>query len=129
MTPVELIQDLFAAFGRGDIAYILANVAPDCQWIAPGEGIPNSGHYTGPEGVARFFENLAASETVTAFEPRQFFSSGNDVVALGYEACTVNANGRSVGTNWAMHFTVRDGKLARFESYYDTAAYARAHAA
>lgn len=127
-TQVEQVKELYAAFGRGDIAFILNSLTPDCEWIAPGAGIPNAGRYTGPAGVGEFFQKLAASEQVTAFEPREFFTNqAGDVVARGYEACTINANGRKVETNWMMLFRFRDGKISYWESFYDTAAYAAGH--
>jgi ketosteroid isomerase-like protein len=127
-TAVELVQNLYAAFGRGDIAYILEHIAPDCTWVAPGEGIPNAGVYRGPEGAGEFFRRLAASEQVTAFEPREYFSDGQgNVVALGSEACTSLLTGKQAKTNWAMVFRIRDGKVTTWESYYDTAAYYLAH--
>ena len=129
MTTIEQVQELYAAFGRGDIGFILQSVAPDCKWIATGAGIPNSGNYTGPAGAAEFFQRLAASEEVTKFEPREFFSNqAGDVVAHGFEECRIIANGRMVNTNWMMLFRFRDGKVAHFETFYDTAAYAAAHA-
>lgn len=127
MTSIEFVQDLYAAFGRGDIAHILSRIAPDCRWIAPGDGIPNAGSYTGPAGAADFFAKLAASETITSFEPREFFANGDDVVALGSESCRVIKTGKPAATNWAMLFRIRDGKVVHWESYYDTAAYLRAH--
>jgi uncharacterized protein len=127
-TAVETVQALYAAFARGDIGYILERVTPDCAWIAPGAGIPNSGAYSGPQGVAQFFERLAASEEVTRFEPREFFSdeSGN-VVVLGSEGCRSKLTGKEMNTNWTMVFRIRGGKVAAWESYYDTLAYYTAH--
>jgi ketosteroid isomerase-like protein len=128
-TAIDQVEEMYAAFGRGDIAYILNCLTPDCEWIAPGQGIPNAGTYTGPQGVAEFFQRLAASEEVTEFEPREFFvsESGEAVVALGHEACRIVGNGRRVSTNWVMRFQLRDGKVSRWESFYDTSAYAAAH--
>ena len=56
MTPQELVQSLYDAFSRGDIRFILDHIAPNCRWTAPGTGIPNAGVYTGPAGVAEFFQ-------------------------------------------------------------------------
>ena len=89
-TSVDLVKDLYAAFGKGDIGFILAHVAPDCQWISTGEGIPLSGSYVGPEGAAEFFQKLVASEEVTCFEPWEYFTNGDDVVAYGHEECRVD---------------------------------------
>ena len=63
-TSVELVKDLYAAFGRGDIGYILSHDSPDWQWTNAGEGIPSAGSYTGPAGVAEFFH------WITSLPPR-----------------------------------------------------------
>lgn len=129
MTPLETVQELFARFAAGDIAAILARVAPDCRWSVPGVGaIPNAGVYTGPSGAAEFFTRLAASEEVTRFEPLEYFTSGETVVVRGYEECRVKPGGAEARTNWMMMFRLREGMLVEYESFYDTAAYAAAHA-
>lgn len=125
--PIDLIQSLFAAFGRGDINFILSHIADDATWIAPGPGVPNAGHYSGPAGVAEFFRKLSESELVTRFEPREFFVNGYTVVALGSEECQSIKTGKTVSTNWAMCFRTDGNKVTYWESYYDTAAYALAH--
>ncbi len=127
MTPKQLVQSLYDAFGRGDIPFILGHIAPECRWQAPGIGIPNAGTYTGPDGVAQFFQRLAATENVTRFEVREYFESGNSVVALGVEECTVIANGKQAYTEWAMLFRVENGKVTEWRSFYDTSAYMAAH--
>lgn len=128
-TALELVKELYAAFGRGDIQFILSHIAKDCRWIAPGNGIPNAGVYQGPAGAAEFFQKLAESEQVTRFEPREFFVNGDDVVALGVEECRMPATGKTAATNWAMLFRVRGGQVTYWESFYDTSAYAAAHRA
>ena len=127
-TAVELVQSLYAAFGRGDIAYIMERVTPDCEWIAPGPGLPSAGTYRGPQGVGEFFAKLKATENITHFEPREFYSDGgNNVVALGSEACTVLSTGKPAKTNWCMVFRLRAGKVAYWESQFDTLAYYKAY--
>ena len=126
-TAVELVQSLYEAFGRGDIPFILSHIADDCQWISPGEGIPAAGAYVGPAGAGEFFQRLGGSEEFTRFEPREFFTKGDDVVALGFEECRSRATGKTMSTNWAMLFRVRDGKVVYWEAFYDTSTYAIAH--
>jgi ketosteroid isomerase-like protein len=126
-TPTELIQSMFEAFGRGDINFIVERLAPDCRWIVPGRGIPSAGIYNGREGAARFFQVLSETEKITRFEPREYFTHGDDVVVLGFEEIQVIATGKKATTNWAMLFRVRDGQVASYESFFDTAAAAGAH--
>jgi uncharacterized protein len=125
---IEFVKSQFEAFGRGDIPALLASLAPDCEWIVEGPGVPLSGHYTGPDEVGRFFNLLHETEEILRFEVWDYFTnSAGDVVAHGFEECRIRANGRIVSTNWMMLFRVRGGKVARYESFYNTAAYALAH--
>jgi ketosteroid isomerase-like protein len=126
-SSLELVQNLFAAFGKGDVQFILDHVADDCRWVAPGEGIPASGVHIGPAGVGHFFQTLVATEQITLFEPRNYFQKGDEVVVLGAEEMQVIKTGKRAATNWVMVFGVSDAKVTRFEMFFDTAAYARAH--
>ena len=127
-TSVDLVRSIFEAFGRGDIAHILATLTPDCAWICPGEA-PYCGSYTGPEGAGEFLQKLSSTEQITLFEPREYFTNGDDVMVLGYEEGRSIATGKGATSHWAMLFRVRDGKVSRWQHHYDTAAYARAHQA
>ena len=49
------------------------------------------------------------------------------MVSLVYSEATVRDTGRAFVNPEAHMWTIRDGKLARFQSYHDTAAAAAAH--
>ena len=53
---VSQIQSLYAAFGRGDIAPIIAALAPDVDWTVSGrrEDYPLIGSRKSPDGVHGF---------------------------------------------------------------------------
>jgi ketosteroid isomerase-like protein len=40
---VKVVQDFFAAIGRGDEELLIALVADDIEWIIPGEDWPLAG--------------------------------------------------------------------------------------
>ncbi|WP_321472239.1 nuclear transport factor 2 family protein [uncultured Paludibaculum sp.] len=128
-TSVQLVQSLFEAFGRGDIAYILERLTPDCIWSVPGSGYALAGEYKGPEGAAEFFRRLHETEEMLRFDPREYFTNGDDVVVLGYEQARVRATGKQAESKWAMVFRVKDGKVASWSTHFDTEAYAAAHRA
>jgi ketosteroid isomerase-like protein len=127
-TSTELVQNLYAAFGRGDIATVLSFIDPDCQWVIPGEGSPIYGTYQGPSGVARFFQLLNESEEMLRFEPKEFFVNGDDVIALGFLQARIRATGKTTQTNWTMLFRFRNQKVAYYEMFADTAAQLAAYA-
>lgn len=123
MTPIERVQSLYAAFGRGDVPAILAELADDVQWEynAFPNPVPWLQPLQGRANVARFFEALGAIE-LTQFEPRHFFGQGNLVVDLIDVAYTVKATGKKAvepETVHIWHFNP-DGKVARFRHRADT---------
>jgi hypothetical protein len=72
--------------------------------------------------VAGFFKDLGANVKFDQFEPREFVAQGDKVIALGFYSAQVPATGRRYQSEWAMVFTLRKGKVARFREYADSAA-------
>ena len=52
MDNVAIVKDMYAAFGRGDIATVLSHVAEDSVWPMEGpSAIPRTGARQGHEGI------------------------------------------------------------------------------
>ena len=127
---VKIVQDAYAAFGRGDIPALLESLTENVEWQVPGEEvIPQAGTYHGHDGVARFFENLAQHTEFLAFEPREFVAQGDRVIALGWYRGKATATGRTFESQWAMSFLLRDGKVLSFQEFSDTSTIGKALAA
>ena len=126
----RLVQSAYEAFGRGDIAALAELLADDIAWVDPGDpdDDPNAGTFEGKEAVLGWFGGLASTVEYTTFEPREFVAQNDKVVSLVYSEATAQATGRASST-LRHRWTIRDGKLARFQSYHDTAAAAAAHRA
>ena len=120
---VQIVQQGYAAFGRGDVPALLEMLTDDVEWVGAGsaEALPWAGRRRGREQVGQFFQALGGTLEFESFQPRQFIAQGDAVVVLGTERVRVRSNGRVVDTDWAMVFTLRDGKIARFRDYHDTA--------
>ena len=88
---------------------------------------PNAGTFKGKEAVLGWFGGVASTLDYTTFEPREFIAQNDKVVSLVYSEATVRDTGRAFVNPEAHVWTFRDGKLARFQSYHDTAAAAAAH--
>ena len=126
---VEVVQQAYAAFGAGDLQKLLGLMTADVVWEFPeSKVIPWAGTFRGPNDVARFFAAIMEHSEPQAFEPLQFVASEDRVVALGRERFRVKATGRTWECQWAHAMTVRDGKIASFREYTDTAAMAGAFA-
>jgi ketosteroid isomerase-like protein len=118
----KFIRDLFAAFGRGDIGYVIDAHADDVVMESPvsrTSTLPWAGTRTGRQGLVAYFETMAAYVRPEAFRDVVFTASGDRVVVEGSNSGTVVATGERYDHDWVMVFTVRDGKVARFRHFYD----------
>ena len=125
----RLVQSAYEAFGRGDMAALAELMADDIEWVDPGDpdDDPNAGTFKGKDAVLGWFGGVASTLDYTTFEPREFIAQDDKVVSLVYSEATVRGTGRAFVNPEAHVWTLRDGKLARFQSYHDTAAAAAAH--
>jgi uncharacterized protein len=118
----KIVQDAYAAFGRGDIPALLALLADNIDWhavVGVGPNVPTGGRRTGKGQVQQFFSQLAESVTLTQFEPREFIAERDKVVVLGHYAGVAKKTGRSYQSDWVMVFTIANGKVVHFREYAD----------
>ena len=128
---VRTVRRLYACFfGQGDIPGALSLLTEDVEWClaGPGEILPWAGTWHGRQQVGRFLVAFPETLEIQAFEPREFIAHGDTVVVLGRELARVKATDRLCETEWVMVFTLRDGKIARFRQYHDSAAWVAAYA-
>ena len=125
----SLVQSAYEVFGRGDMDAFAEVMADDIEWVDPGDpdDDPNAGTFKGKAAVLGWFGGLAATRDYTTFEPREFIAQNDKVVSLVYSEATVRDTGRAFVNHEAHVWTFQAGKLARFQSYHDTAAAAAAH--
>jgi len=77
----KIVQAVFESFGRGDISALLANVADDVVWNAPGSSsVPHHGERRGHEGVKDFFGQLGSNIAFESFELGELIAEGDKVV-------------------------------------------------
>jgi ketosteroid isomerase-like protein len=127
---VRLIQDAYAAFGRGDIQAIIDACTDDVDWqiLGPKE-IPAMGARKGKNGVRDFFDTLASEDEVLQFEPQKFVAQGDTVVVTGHYKARFRHNNAIAESDWCHVFTIRDGSVASWRQYSDTAAFLEAYRA
>jgi ketosteroid isomerase-like protein len=119
---VELVKDLFAAFARGDIGYVIDAHADDVVSESPvsrTSALPWAGTRTGRGELVEYFEAMAAQVRPEAFHDLVFTASDDRVVVEGTNAGSVVETGERYEHDWVMVFTIQDGKVVRFRHYYD----------
>jgi uncharacterized protein len=125
--PVQIVQAMYGAFGRGDVPALLAMLSDDVEWIHRGEiGVPYMGRFVGKEAVGKWFGLVAEADNIQAFEPREFLGGPDHVTVIGWERTQALPAGKVFESDWVHVFNVRDGKVTRFIGTYDTAASAAA---
>ncbi len=118
---VQSVQAIYAAFLRGDVPAILEHLSEDVLWIQQGAPeLPYGKVYRGKAQVAQFFADLAGVLEFKAFQARTYVSEGELVVALGDYETRALAGGGTGKDDWAMAWTFKDGKVARYQAYVDT---------
>jgi ketosteroid isomerase-like protein len=123
----QAVQEAYRMFQSGDVRSVVERCHDDCEWTSPDSDlIPMSGTFHGKQGVAEFFTRMGGAMQPTRFEPKEFIAEGDKVVVIGHATWQVKSTGRSFDTPWVHLFTMRDGKIARFEAFADTAAGERA---
>ena len=123
---VQVVQELFAAFGQSNIAAVLDMLAVDVDWQTPATRtepaeISWARPRRGREQVAQFFREFAEKVNSEPFELLVFTAHGDRVVVEGRSRGTVRSTGLVYEHDWVMVFTLREGKITRYRHYYDTA--------
>lgn len=127
-TNLQVVSDLYAAFGRGDMPGLLAVIDGEVDWLFNGRpsDVPFAGHFRGHAGMLQFFGTIGPLVEVHEFGPTEVHAFGDHVLSLGHERVGVRATGKVFETDWIHFFTIKHGKIVRLREYYDTARMAEA---
>jgi ketosteroid isomerase-like protein len=116
------VQDIYEAFGRGDIPTILGHLHDDVVWEADGvdHGVPWLTPGVGRDHVARFFESLGLVD-IGRFEVANLLEGGSQVAAVIRIELTPKATGRTI-LDLELHLWTfgADGKVVQFKHLVDT---------
>ena len=123
----QLVKECYALFLSGDIGSLLERCSDDADWIErDSDCIPFAGAHHGKAEIAEYFTRLADGAENLSFTPRTFIAEDDQVVVTGDATWRAKPTGRSFDSPWVHVLTIRDGKIARFEAYNDTAPAERA---
>jgi ketosteroid isomerase-like protein len=120
---LEVIQNLYAAFARGDGPAALSAMDSAIVWNEA-ENFPYADRnpYVGPAAIAEgVFFRLATEWDDFQVVPAEFIDAGDTVVVTGRYRATYKATQASIDAQFAHLWRVRDGKIVGFQQYTDTA--------
>jgi uncharacterized protein len=126
--PAETVQRLFPLLAEGKSADAAALFADSVSFSIPhAPGIPWIPEVTSAEGMRTFFDLLGTHVSFKELEIHQVITEGEDVVLVGRLVSQVKKTGRDIDTLFALHTTVRGGRITRYHLYEDSHAVAKAY--
>lgn len=124
VSNVEFMRGLYEAFGRGDVPTVLGAMDPQIKWHEA-EGhpyMPSGEAFIGPEAVLNnVFMKLGGDFDAFAVHPKTFHDAGKVVVVEGRYSGKSKKTGRDLDAQVCHVWTLKDGKVAKFQQYVDTA--------
>ena len=120
--PAKLVQRFYAALGRGDIPAVLTVLDPHVEWTEAERFPYYGGTWHSPQAVVdNLLLPLSRDWQDFSVKVDDFVAQDDRVVSFGTYSGTYRQTGRSMSAPFAHSWTVRDGRLSRFDMYTDTA--------
>lgn len=125
---VNTVRGMYEAFGKGDIAPIIAAVDPQVEWWEAENFIyADNNPYVGPNAVLEgVFMRIGNEWDGFVVSPEEVLDAGDTAIGHGYYSGTFKKTGKQVRAQFAHFFSFRDGKVIKFQQYTDTAQFQRA---
>ena len=129
---LTIVGGVYEAFGRGDIEFVLDQIAADCEWESwldnhgQKAGIPAMTPRHGRQGVAEFFDHVATMK-IEDLRVLDMLASDRQVVVEVQISITM-ADGTTL-TDEELHcYSLNaEGKINRMRHYVDTAKQIKAY--
>jgi uncharacterized protein len=123
MEPTAVVQDIYAAFARGDVEAILGHLSDDVAW-EPGmaeHGVPwlRPGH--GRDAVRQFFRTVAEHLDFRVFEPAVVLTGDGHVAVVIDHEVAVRSTGAVIRDREIHLWTFDDtGRVTALRHFLDT---------
>jgi len=129
-TPLQTVQDVYTAFGSGDLQTLLGLMDDNVTWTthSPRAAVPWAGRYHGVEGVKDFFSRVLTTSEIVEFAVDWMAGDGEHVAVRGHERVRAREGGKGYETAWAHLWTVRGGRVVSLEEFHDGLSVASAYA-
>jgi ketosteroid isomerase-like protein len=119
----EIVRAMYDAMARGDAPAALSIFDPQIVWREAENFIYADGNpYIGPQAIlAGLFMRFATEWDQFAARPEQILEAGDTVISLGRYTGSYKKTGAGVNAQFVHVFAIRNGKIAAFQQYTDTA--------
>jgi ketosteroid isomerase-like protein len=124
---VSTVQEIYAAFGRGDVPGILSRLAEDVVWETEAPAVVSFGGIRhGITETRGFFEAIARDHSDPKLTMTEYVTSSDTVMAIGRYEATMKSTGKRANTPVAHYWKFRDGKVSRYVGFINSGAFVEA---
>ena len=116
---VERIQELYRAFEKRDVLSVAQLMSPEVE-IRQSEELPWGGEYKGHGGLQKFAKKLL-DHVDSRVIIEQYIDAGQSVVAIGHTVGKTHSNHVEFDVPVVHVWTLKEGRVVRFEPYIDNA--------
>jgi uncharacterized protein len=124
MSNIQLAQEMYDAFNRGDVGTVLGIMEPNIEWHeAEGNPYDPSGSgWIGPDAIMQnLFMRIGTDFDGFTVHPKEFHDAGDTlVVELRYTA-KHKGTGKDLDAHVCHVLRLKDGKLTSFQQFMNTA--------
>jgi uncharacterized protein len=129
---LAVVGGIYEAFGRGDIGFILDQIADDCAWESwldnhgQKAGLPPMKPRHGRAGVGEFFDYVATMQ-IQDFQVLDMLASDRQVVVEVQISATTDDGGTVTDEELHLYSLNDERKINRMRHYVDTAKQIKAY--
>lgn len=125
---VEIVRGMYESFSKGDVPSVLEQMHHGIEWNEAENFIyADRNPYVGPQAILEgVFMRLGSEWDGFSVLPEEWMDAGNRVVVLGTYKGTHKGTGKRVSAQFAHVWSLKEGRVARFQQYTDTKQFADA---
>ena len=118
---IILVQKLYKAFANRDINTILSMLSQEVVWGEPANPFnPSSGTRYGHQGFLEWANIGSQAEVILALNAQKFLTDNDSVAVAGNFKCRVISTGKIFESDFVHLVTIKDGKIIKFQEFFDT---------
>lgn len=123
---VETVRGLYESFGAGDVPSVLGKMDKGIEWNEAENFIYADGNpYVGPQAILEgVFMRLGTEWEGFSVTPEEWMDAGPRVVVLGTYSGTHRGTSKRVRAQFAHVWSLKEGRVVRFQQYTDTKQFA-----
>lgn len=118
---INIVKELYKAFGRKDIDAMLQLLCDDVEWGEPENPYnPAGGTHKGHAGFLEWINIGKNAEEILVLEPQRFLTDEQAVAVTGYMKCRANNTGKIYESDFVHLALIKNGKIWQFHEFFDT---------